>query len=114
MMCHKTGRPPISTIGFGLEAVSSLMRVPRPPASITAFINSSLPMDANLVFQATRGATCTVWWRTHVRLLRWYQGHQDTNRELQSSERGRRHVMNASKRWRKLSARNLHRHFLVL
>ncbi len=31
------GLPPISTIGFGLEIVSSDKRVPNPPASITAF-----------------------------------------------------------------------------
>ena len=38
MMCHKIGRPPISTIGFGFRCVSSESRVPRPPASRTAFI----------------------------------------------------------------------------
>ena len=38
MMCHKIGRPPISTIGFGFDVVSSLRRVPKPPANITAFI----------------------------------------------------------------------------
>jgi hypothetical protein len=32
------GRPPISTIGFGLIAVSSLSLVPRPPAKMTTFI----------------------------------------------------------------------------
>src|SRR5215467_14783977 len=37
MMCQRIGRPPISTIGFGLVEVSSDNRVPRPPASITAF-----------------------------------------------------------------------------
>src|SRR5262245_3096414 len=38
MMCHKIGLPPISTIGFGLRWDSSDMRVPIPPARITAFI----------------------------------------------------------------------------
>src|SRR5205823_9187672 len=38
MMCHKIGLPPISTIGFGRTAVSSLRRVPRPPANIMTFI----------------------------------------------------------------------------
>lgn len=38
MTCHKIGLPPISTIGFGLTDVSSLIRVPSPPANITAFI----------------------------------------------------------------------------
>jgi hypothetical protein len=32
------GFPPISTIGFGFESDSSAIRVPRPPARITAFI----------------------------------------------------------------------------
>src|SRR5437763_15235099 len=38
MMCQRIGRPPISTIGFGLATVSSLIREPRPPAKITAFM----------------------------------------------------------------------------
>jgi hypothetical protein len=38
-MCHKIGLPPISTIGFGRTEVSSLIRVPSPPARITAFID---------------------------------------------------------------------------
>jgi hypothetical protein len=37
-MCHKMGFPPTSTIGFGREEVSSAILVPKPPASITAFI----------------------------------------------------------------------------
>src|SRR4051812_34816487 len=37
-MCHRIGRPPISTMGLGRTAVSSESRVPIPPASITAFI----------------------------------------------------------------------------
>jgi hypothetical protein len=37
MMCHSIGLPPISTIGFGRTAVSSLSREPNPPAKITAF-----------------------------------------------------------------------------
>ena len=36
------GRPPISTMGFGLRWVSSLIRVPKPPARITAFIRVRL------------------------------------------------------------------------
>ena len=38
MMCHRIGRPPISTIGFGRTSVSSDRRVPSPPARITTFI----------------------------------------------------------------------------
>src|SRR5438477_2985113 len=38
-MCQRIGRPPTSsTIGFGLTPLSSLIRVPKPPASTTAFI----------------------------------------------------------------------------
>src|SRR6185369_13427027 len=40
MMCQRIGFPPISTIGFGFSTVSSLSRVPRPPASMTVFIMS--------------------------------------------------------------------------
>jgi hypothetical protein len=36
MMCQSTGRPPISTIGFGLNSVSSRILVPSPPARMTA------------------------------------------------------------------------------
>src|SRR3954451_11562776 len=38
MMCQSSGLAPISIIGFGRSSVSSLMRVPSPPARITAFI----------------------------------------------------------------------------
>src|SRR3954464_6582468 len=37
MTCHRSGFAPISIIGFGFDSVSSLSRVPRPPARITAF-----------------------------------------------------------------------------
>src|SRR6185369_11944587 len=39
-MCHRTGLPPISIIGFGLRWVSSEIRVPSPPARTTAFTGS--------------------------------------------------------------------------
>ena len=38
MMCQSIGLPPTSTIGFGLVPVSSEIRVPNPPARITAFM----------------------------------------------------------------------------
>ena len=38
MMCHKIGLLPISIMGLGFKWVSSLSRVPSPPAKITAFI----------------------------------------------------------------------------
>src|SRR5437762_493204 len=37
MMCQSIGLPPISTMGFGRTAVSSLSREPNPPAKMTAF-----------------------------------------------------------------------------
>ena len=36
--CQRIGFPPISIMGLGRRWVSSLMRVPKPPASMTAFI----------------------------------------------------------------------------
>ena len=36
-MCHRIGLPPTSIIGLGRTLVSSEIRVPRPPARITAF-----------------------------------------------------------------------------
>ena len=38
-MCQRSGSPPIRTIGLGRYSVSSRMRVPKPPARITAFIS---------------------------------------------------------------------------
>src|SRR5208283_771804 len=38
MMCHRIGRPPISTIGLGRNSVSSRRRVPNPPHRTTTFI----------------------------------------------------------------------------
>src|SRR5215472_672120 len=43
-MCHKIGRPPISTIGLGRIEVSSTNRVPSPPARMTAFISFPFPL----------------------------------------------------------------------
>src|SRR5678815_2165957 len=37
-MCQRIGLPPISIIGLGRLALSSEIRVPRPPASNTAFM----------------------------------------------------------------------------
>jgi len=51
-MCQRMGRPPISTIGLGRMPVSSLSRVPRPPARITAFISSSYIANRPLCRQA--------------------------------------------------------------
>src|SRR5690606_8738502 len=39
MMCQRIGLPPISTIGLGRTALSSLMRVPNPPARMTAYMD---------------------------------------------------------------------------
>lgn len=53
MMCHSIGLPPISTIGFGRTAVSSLSREPNPPAKITAFTRSRLAIRRRP--ESTRG-----------------------------------------------------------
>ena len=42
MMCQRIGLPPISIIGLGRDRVSSLIRVPVPPARITAFTGGKL------------------------------------------------------------------------
>src|SRR5882672_132677 len=42
MMCHRIGRPPISIMGLGRTCVSSLIRVPIPPARMTAFMNDAV------------------------------------------------------------------------
>src|SRR5712691_3329030 len=49
MMCQSMGRPPISTMGLGLTAVSSARRVPMPPAKITVFMSAgpSRRLDAS-------------------------------------------------------------------
>src|SRR3989339_1463666 len=36
MMCQRIGFPPISTMGLGFRSVSSEIRVPKPPARMTA------------------------------------------------------------------------------
>ena len=38
MICQRIGFSPISIIGFGFRWLSSLIRVPKPPAKITTFI----------------------------------------------------------------------------
>ena len=35
MMCHRTGRPPMSTRGLGSRSLTSRIRVPMPPHRIT-------------------------------------------------------------------------------
>src|ERR1700693_3651087 len=43
MMCQRSGLPPISTMAFGRSCDSSEIRVPMPPASMTAFIDPASP-----------------------------------------------------------------------
>ena len=45
MMCQRIGRPPISTIGFGRNSVSSRKRVPSPPQRMTTFTMTSKEKD---------------------------------------------------------------------
>src|ERR1700678_913834 len=47
MMCQRIGRPPIATIGFGRRCVSSLIRVPRPPANMTHFMDLGAALKRN-------------------------------------------------------------------
>src|SRR5215831_15474502 len=58
MMCQRIGLPPISTMGFGLTCVSSLNREPKPPARMTAFIESlsSLGIMAGIGLMTPRAA----------------------------------------------------------
>src|SRR5581483_1038702 len=51
MMCHRIGRPPISTIGFGRYSVSSLSLVPRPPARITTFIRPDTRCEFSFIVE---------------------------------------------------------------
>src|SRR6185503_12099876 len=44
MMCQRIGRPPISTIGLGRSSVSSVSRVPCPPARMTTFMRYLLQL----------------------------------------------------------------------
>src|SRR5688572_5292498 len=57
MMCHRMGRPPISTIGFGRSTVSSDSREPRPPARMTALIFVLLFSE---IYVAIRAVICSV------------------------------------------------------
>src|SRR5271157_5405499 len=41
IICHRIGRPPISTKGLGRYSVSSRKRVPSPPHNITTFTRFS-------------------------------------------------------------------------
>src|SRR6185312_8599521 len=62
-MCQRMGRPPMSTIGLGRVAVSSLSRVPAPPARITAVVTVS-----------RRPLMITAEPRPHPGGLRWHRG----------------------------------------
>jgi hypothetical protein len=42
MICQRIGFSPISTMGLGLNMLSSEIRVPNPPASITTFTSYRL------------------------------------------------------------------------
>ncbi len=47
------GFPPISTIGFGRVPVSSDIRVPRPPAKITTFIDTDI-LDTDILMNPAK------------------------------------------------------------
>src|SRR5713226_3756615 len=95
MICQRIGRPPISISGFGRVAVSSPIRVPLPPASMTAFIallvrSLSTGTLAKLLPRRKSDSTSSLWMRTPCfhdvyRFLaqqdrsdygaHWFQGH---------------------------------------
>src|SRR4051812_49287361 len=56
MMCQRIGLPPISTIGFGRIWDSSLILVPRPPASMTTFITLPQTREPARQTRASRAA----------------------------------------------------------
>src|SRR6185503_5886076 len=61
MMCHRIGRPPISTIGLGRNSVSSRNRVPSPPHRMTTFIEfppNNLLRGRLQFCLLNRGTTC--------------------------------------------------------
>ena len=52
MMCHRIGNVPIGTIGFGRLSVSSLNRVPYPPAKITTFkYHPHIATDIHILYE---------------------------------------------------------------
>src|SRR5687768_12572942 len=53
MMCHRIGCPPISTSGLGFVMLSSLMRVPWPPARITTFMPTPPSVESWPASQST-------------------------------------------------------------
>ena len=58
-ICQGMGLPPISIIGLGRVEVSSEMRVPWPPARITAFMDFLFYFEMAVPLQLpTCGATC--------------------------------------------------------
>jgi hypothetical protein len=59
MMCQRIGFPPISIIGFGFKTLSSLIRVPRPPANNTAFIKP--PGLAQLLLRSEFSPVAQAW-----------------------------------------------------
>src|SRR6266498_3789744 len=71
MMCQRMGKPPISTMGLGRCDVSSLSRLPSPPAKITAFIDHPCPVQNGPV-QNFESIQYMVWkeWKPPVRLWR--------------------------------------------
>jgi hypothetical protein len=64
-MCPRSGRSPISTMGSGLEAVSSDRREPMPPARMTTLTTTPLPQMPS----PARLPECT-WHRSCSRVVR--------------------------------------------
>src|SRR5712664_1526820 len=60
MRCHRIGRYPTGTIGFGIDSEYSRSLIPRPPQKITTFMPSPSP-------RANRGQRTTGLSRRHGR-----------------------------------------------
>ena len=58
-MCHSSGRPPTSNIGFGVNIVASDILVPNPPASMTAFNDVFLELLVKASTVPVKRATAT-------------------------------------------------------
>src|ERR1022692_1847359 len=94
MMCHRMGRPPISTIGLGRNSVSSRRRVPKPPHRTTTFISGFLPPACHKPTSCLSGNywawvnECGPQFSYPTRRRRWqdYGSHQQGFQEREESE----------------------------
>ncbi len=62
MICHKIGCSPMVIIGFGFKWLSSLIRVPSPPAKITTFITHFSQYFLPILFRILNKAYCVTFY----------------------------------------------------